>query len=208
MTTHDISEVVTQFTAAARGALAAGFEVVEIHMAHGYLLHQFLSPLSNHRRDEYGGSLANRMRLPIRVAGAVREIWPAHLPLFVRISATDWKESGWDLPQSIELAKSLAAVGVDLIDCSSGGLAFDAKVPAQSGYQVPFAEAIRREAKVPTGAVGLITDPREAEEIVTTGKADAVLLARQLLRDPYWPLRAAKELGVEIDWPNQYVRAK
>jgi 2,4-dienoyl-CoA reductase-like NADH-dependent reductase (Old Yellow Enzyme family) len=208
MTTHDISEVVAQFTAAARRALAAGFKVVEIHMAHGYLLHEFLSPLSNHRRDEYGGSLANRMRLPIRVAGAVREIWPAHLPLFVRISATDWKEAGWDLPQSIELAKSLAAVGVDLIDCSSGGLAHDAKVPAQPGYQVPFAEAIRREAKIPTGAVGLITDPHQAEEIVTTGKADAVLLARQLLRDPYWPLRAAKELGVEIDWPNQYVRAK
>ena len=208
MTTEDISEVVGQFAAGARRALAAGFQVVEIHMAHGYLLHEFLSPLSNHRHDEFGGSPANRMGLPIRVAGAVREIWPAHLPVFVRISATDWKEGGWDLGQSIEFCKSLAAVGVDLIDCSSGGLAHDAKVPTQPGYQVPFAEAIRREAKIATGAVGLITDARQAEEIVRTGKADAVLLARQLLRDPYWPLHAAKELGVDVEWPRQYARAK
>lgn len=208
MTATDIDAVVAQFSAAAGRALMAGFQVVELHMAHGYLMHEFLSPLSNHRQDEYGGALANRMRLPLRVAGAVREIWPARWPVFVRISATDWKEGGWDLSQSVELSKALAAIGIDLIDCSSGGTAPDAKVPSEPGYQVPFAQAIRREARIATGAVGLITGAAQAQEIIATGKADAVLLARQLLRDPYWPLHAAKELGVDVKWPKQYDRAK
>jgi 2,4-dienoyl-CoA reductase-like NADH-dependent reductase (Old Yellow Enzyme family) len=208
MTSEDIDAVAGQFSAAARRALTAGFEVVELHMAHGYLMHEFLSPLSNHRQDEFGGSLANRIRLPLRIAGSVREIWPAGLPVFARISATDWKEDGWDLTQSIELSKSLAAIGIDLIDCSSGGMAFDAKVPSDPGYQVPFADAIRRQAKIATGAVGLITTAIQAEEIIATEKADAVLLARQMLRDPYWPLHAAKELGVDVPWPRQYERAK
>ncbi len=208
MTAADIEAVAGQFSAAARRALIAGFQVVELHMAHGYLMHEFLSPLSNHRHDEYGGSLANRMRLPLRVAGAVREIWPARWPVFVRISASDWKEGGWDLSQSIALSKEMAAIGIDLIDCSSGGTAHDAKVPSEPGYQVPFAEAIRREAKIATGAVGLITGAAQAEEIIAGGKADAVLLARQMLRDPYWPLHAAKELGVDVPWPKQYARAK
>jgi len=208
MTAADMDAVVSQFAAAAGRALDAGFAVVEVHMAHGYLMHEFLSPLSNHRRDQYGGSLENRMRLPLRVAGAVREIWPAGRPVFVRISATDWKPGGWDIIQSVELARALGAIGIDLIDCSSGGTAYDAKVPSEAGYQVPFAEQIRREAKIATGAVGLITDARQAEEIIATGKADVVLLARQMLRDPYWPLHAAKELGADVPWPNQYVRAK
>jgi 2,4-dienoyl-CoA reductase-like NADH-dependent reductase (Old Yellow Enzyme family) len=208
MMTTDIDAVVGQFSAAAKRALTAGFEVVEIHMAHGYLLHEFLSPLSNHRTDEYGGSLSNRMKLPLRVAGAVREIWPKHWPVFVRISATDWVEGGWDLKQSIELAKGLAAIGIDLVDCSSGGTSRDAKVPNEPGYQVPFAEAIRREAKIATGAVGLITEARQAEEIIAGGKADAVLLAREMLRDPYWPLHAARELGADVPWPKQYERAR
>lgn len=208
MTLADIDAVVAQFAAAARRALTAGFQVVEVHMAHGYLMHEFLSPLSNHRQDEYGGSTANRMRLPLRVATAVREIWPARYPVFVRISASDWKEGGWDLGHSIELSKSLAAIGIDLIDCSSGGNIYDAKIPLEPGYQVPFADAIRREANIPTGAVGLITTAGQAEEIIASQKADAVLLARELLRDPYWPLHAAKELGVDVAWPKQYERAK
>jgi 2,4-dienoyl-CoA reductase-like NADH-dependent reductase (Old Yellow Enzyme family) len=208
MTTADIDAVAAQFSAAARRALTAGFQVVELHMAHGYLMHEFLSPLSNHRHDDYGGSLANRMRLPLRVAGAIREIWPARWPVFVRISATDWKEGGWDLGHSIELSKALAAIGIDLIDCSSGGMAYDAKIPTDPGYQIPFADAIRREANIATGAVGLITTAHQAEEIIATQKADVVLLARQLLRDPYWPLHAAKELGVDVPWPDQYQRAK
>ena len=208
MNGHEIDDVVRQFVEAAKRSLAAGFEVVELHMAHGYLLHEFLSPLSNHRMDEYGGSLENRMRLPLRVMREVRQAWPAHLPLFVRISATDWTDGGWDLPQSIELSKSLKELGADLIDCSSGGNVPAAKIPVGPGYQVPFAEAIRREVKIPTGAVGMITDAQEAERIIAGGKADVVLLARQLLRDPYWPLHAAKELGVDIQWPEQYARAK
>jgi 2,4-dienoyl-CoA reductase-like NADH-dependent reductase (Old Yellow Enzyme family) len=208
MTARDIDRVVDDFAAAARRAIAAGFQVVEIHAAHGYLLHSFLSPLSNRRTDAYGGSLANRMRLPLRVAEAVRSAVPAGLPLFVRVSATDWAEGGWDLPQSIELAGKLKDAGVDLIDCSSGGNVPRARIPLESGYQVPFAEAIRREAGVATGAVGLITDPAQAEQIVATGQADAVLLARALLRDPYWPLHAAEALGVDVAWPDQYGRAK
>jgi 2,4-dienoyl-CoA reductase-like NADH-dependent reductase (Old Yellow Enzyme family) len=208
MTIGDIDAVVAQFSAAARRAQTAGFEVVELHMAHGYLMHEFLSPLSNQRQDEYGRSLAGRMLLPLRVAGAVREIWPARWPVFIRISASDWKEGGWDLGHSIEFAKALSGIGIDLIDCSSGGNAHDAKIPATPGYQVPFANAIRREANIPTGAVGLITTAAQAEEIIATEKADAVFLARQLLRDPYWPLHAAKELDADVPWPKQYERAK
>ena len=196
------------FAAAARRARDAGFDVVEVHLAHGYLLHQFLSPLANARDDEYGGPFENRARLPLEVVRAVREAWPPERPLFVRISATDWADGGWDLPQSVELARRLRALGVDLVDCSSGGLVPQAKVPVGPGYQVPFAETIRREAGVATGAVGLVTDPAQAESIVASGQADAVLLARALLRDPYWPLHAAKALGVDVAWPDQYLRAK
>jgi len=209
MTKADIDAVVAAFVDAARHALAAGFEVVELHAAHGYLLHEFLSPLSNQRTDVYGGSLENRMRLPLEVARNVRAIWPAHLPLFVRISATDWVEGGWDLKQSIEFCRQLKTIGVDLIDCSSAALVPDAKVPAGPGFQVPFAQAIRKEVGIATGAVGFITEAFQAEQIIATGQADAVLLARELLRDPYWPLHAAQKLGADIDyWPKQYLRAK
>jgi len=208
MTETDIEQLVHQFVASARLSLAAGFEVVEIHAAHGYLLHEFLSPLANHRTDQYGGSLANRMRLPLRVTAAVREVWPSGLPLFVRISATDWVDGGWDLPQSIELSRAMKEIGVDLIDCSSGAMVPHAKMQIGPGYQVPFAEAIRREAKIATGAVGLITQAKQAEKIIADGQADVVLLARELLRDPYWPLHAAKQLGAELAWPKQYERAK
>jgi 2,4-dienoyl-CoA reductase-like NADH-dependent reductase (Old Yellow Enzyme family) len=208
MSGADIDGVVEQFVAATGRSLAAGFEVIELHTAHGYLLHEFLSPLSNRRTDEYGGSLANRMRLPLRVAGAVRKAWPASKPLFVRISASDWAAGGWDLPQSIELCRAMKEIGVDLIDCSSGGLVPHAKIPFGPGYQVSFAEAIRREAKIATGAVGMITEAKQAEQIISSGQADVVLLARELLRDPYWPMHAAKALGDDIEWPKQYVRAK
>jgi 2,4-dienoyl-CoA reductase-like NADH-dependent reductase (Old Yellow Enzyme family) len=208
LTTGEIDEVVDQFVRAARLALRAGFRVLEIHAAHGYLLHEFLSPLCNTRDDEYGGSLENRMRLPLRVAQAVRDVWPPELPLFVRISASDWAEGGWDLDQSVELSARLRDLGVDLIDCSSGGAVPHAKIELGPGYQVPFAKAIRERAQIATGAVGLITDAKQAEAIVSDGAADAVLLARQLLRDPYFPLHAAKELGVDAKWPDQYGRVK
>ncbi len=208
LTLGEIDEVVAQFSAAAGFALKAGFRVIEIHAAHGYLLHQFLSPLSNSRTDHYGGSLENRMRLVLRVAKAVREQMPDGLPLFVRISATDWAEGGWDLAQSIELARQLRATGVDLVDSSSGGAVPNAKVPVGPGYQVQFARAIRAEAQIATGAVGLITDPQQADAIVRDGSADLVLLARAELRDPYWPLHAAKALGHDVKWPVQYERAK
>jgi 2,4-dienoyl-CoA reductase-like NADH-dependent reductase (Old Yellow Enzyme family) len=208
LATGDIDGVPEAFAAAARRAHAAGFDVVEVHMAHGYLLHQFLSPLANARDDEYGGAFEGRTRLPLEVVRAVRDAWPEEKPLFVRISSTDWAEGGWDLPQSVALARRLRALGVDLVDCSSGGLVAHAKVPVGPGYQVPFAEAIRREADVATGAVGLITEPSHAESIVASGQADAVLLARAVLRDPYWPLHAAKALGVDVPWPDQYLRAK
>jgi 2,4-dienoyl-CoA reductase-like NADH-dependent reductase (Old Yellow Enzyme family) len=209
MTKADIDAVIAAFADAARRALTAGFEVIELHAAHGYLMHEFLSPLSNRRTDAYGGSLENRMRLPLEVVGAVREVWPERFPLFVRISATDWVEGGWDLDQSIELSRRLKSAGVDLVDCSSAAIVPDAKVPAGPGFQVPFAQAIRKEAGVATGAVGFITEPYQAEQIIATGQADVVFLARQLLRDPYWPLRAAKTLGADIDyWPKQYLRAK
>jgi 2,4-dienoyl-CoA reductase-like NADH-dependent reductase (Old Yellow Enzyme family) len=208
MTRQDIDSVVWQFAEAARRSLAAGFEVIEIHMAHGYLLHEFLSPLSNFRADEYGGGLEARARVPLRVAEAVRKVWPDHLPVFVRISATDWAEGGWDLAQSVIFSGWLKKIGVDLIDCSSGGLVPSVSIPFGPGYQVPFADAICKEAGVATGAVGMITEPRQAEEIVATGKADAVFFARAVLRDPYWPLHAAKTLGVDVPWPSQYLRAK
>jgi 2,4-dienoyl-CoA reductase-like NADH-dependent reductase (Old Yellow Enzyme family) len=207
MTDEDIASVVAQFREAAALALGAGFEVVELHMAHGYLLHEFLSPLSNHRSDAYGGGFANRVRFPLRVTEAVREVWPERLPLFVRISATDWAEGGWELEQSIEFSRMLGAAGVDLVDCSSGGLVPGVKIPVGPGYQAPFAAAIRERAGVATGAVGLITEPRQAEEIIARGSADAVLLARAMLRDPYWTLHAAKALGVEVKGPVQYGRA-
>ena len=205
-----IAEIVSLVKAFAKGAvraLEAGFEVLEIHAAHGYLLHEFLSPLSNHRRDEYGGSFENRTRLVVRVAEAVRNEWPERLPLFCRISATDWKEGGWDLPQSVELAKLLKRTGVDLIDVSSGGLVSNVKIPIGPGYQLPFAVAIRGEAGIATGGVGLITEPAQAETVLTNGQADLVFLAREFLRDPYWPRRAAKQLGATIKPPVQYERA-
>lgn len=202
-----IRTVVRGFAAAARRALAAGFRVLEIHAAHGYLLHEFLSPLSNRRTDAYGGSLEGRARLAREVVEAVRREWPERLPLFVRISATDWVEGGWDVEQSVELARQLLPLGADLVDCSSGGLVSGAKIPAAPGYHVPFAERIRREAGIATGVVGLITDATQADRIVRGERADAVLLARQLLRDPYWPLHAAIELERAAPWPPQYLRA-
>ena len=207
-TVQDLEIILGQFASAARRCIDAGFKVVELHMAHGYLLHEFLSPLSNLRTDEFGGSLENRLRFPLRVAKAVRDIWPEHLPVFVRISASDWLEGGWDLVQSLALARELQAIGVDLIDCSSGGLAPEAVPPFGPGFQTPFAAAIRRELAIATGAVGFITDPAQAEQIVATGQADAVFLARALLRDPYWPMQAARALGVDLPWPKQYERAK
>lgn len=204
----DLDMVEGQFRAAARRAQAAGFQAVEIHMAHGYLLHEFLSPLSNLRNDNYGGSLENRLRFPLRVARAVREEWPRELPLFVRLSCVDWADNGWSLDQSVHLCQLLREVGVDLIDCSSGFVVPNEPVPFAPGFQVPFAAAIREQAAVATGAVGVITDPAQAEQILATGQADAVLLAREMLRDPYWPLHAARELGVETAWPDQYLRAR
>jgi 2,4-dienoyl-CoA reductase-like NADH-dependent reductase (Old Yellow Enzyme family) len=208
LTTDDVRAVVGAFRDGARRTEQAGFEMVEIHMAHGYLLHQFLSPLSNRRRDEYGGSLENRMRLPIEVARAVREAFPVERPVLARISATDWVNGGWDLEQSVVFARELREAGVDLVDCSSGGTVPDAKVPLAPGYQVPFAAAIRERSGVATGAVGMITEPSQAEAIVAGGQADLVLLAREMLRDPYWPLHAAQALGVEAPWPDQYLRAR
>jgi 2,4-dienoyl-CoA reductase-like NADH-dependent reductase (Old Yellow Enzyme family) len=202
-----IASVVEAFRAAARRAVHAEFDVIEIHAAHGYLLHEFLSPLANRRTDDYGGSFENRIRLLIEVLQAVREEWPDDLPIFVRISATDWVEGGWDLDQSVELARRLASFDVDLIDCSSGGMVPGVRIPSTPGYQVDFAERIRRDAGVPTGAVGLITTADQANAIVAGGKADVVLLARQLLRDSYWPLRAARALGATAPWPAQYLRA-
>lgn len=207
MSAEDLDAVVSQFRDAASRSLAAGFEVVELHMAHGYLLHEFLSPLSNRREDDYGGGFENRVRFPLQVTEAVRDVWPERLPLFVRISATDWAEGGWDLEQSVEFSKMLKAAGVDLIDCSSGGLVPGVKIPVGPGYQVPFAAAVRERAGIATGAVGMITEAHQAEEIIAGGEADAVLLARAMLRDPYWTLRAAKALGVKADWPVQYGRA-
>ena len=207
LTEMEIQAVIKAFTEAARRACDAGFCVVEIHAAHGYLLHEFLSPFSNRRQDRYGGSFENRTRLVRDVVGAVRGVWPEQLPLFVRISATDWETGGWDTEQSVELARHLKSLGVDLIDCSSGGNVPQAKIPVGPGYQAPFAERIRREAGIATGAVGLISMPEQADEIIRKGQADLVLLAREFLRDPYWPLHAARELGHAVPWPTQYVSA-
>jgi 2,4-dienoyl-CoA reductase-like NADH-dependent reductase (Old Yellow Enzyme family) len=200
-----IDKVVEHFRAAARRAIAAGYDVIEIHGAHGYLLHEFASPLSNHRTDEYGGSFENRVRLHIRIVDAVRQVWTK--PLFIRISATDWAEGGWSIEDSVELSKVLKDHGVDLVDVSSGGLVPNVKIPAGPGYQTPFAHRIRREAGILTGAVGFIIDPAQADHVIRNEQADLVLLAREMLRDPYWPLHAAEHLEKKISWPKQYLRA-
>jgi 2,4-dienoyl-CoA reductase-like NADH-dependent reductase (Old Yellow Enzyme family) len=206
--THDgIQAVVKAFAQAAGRALKAGFRVVEIHAAHGYLISEFLSPLANRRTDQYGGSFDNRIRLLLEVVRAVRESWPEGSPLFVRISATDWAEGGWTLDDSVELARHLKKSGVDLVDCSSGGNVPPTQIPVGPGYQTAFAERIRREANILTGAVGMITAPAQADHIIRTGQADLAIIAREFLRDPYWPLRAARELGCPVPWPVQYVRA-
>lgn len=210
LTAAEIDEVVRDFAEAARRALQVGFDVLEIHAAHGYLLHEFLSPLSNRRDDEYGGSFDNRVRLLLRVVDAVRSAVPASTPLLVRISATDWVDGGWSVDDSVALARLLREADVDLVDVSSGGNAV-ADIPVGPGYQVSFARRIREEAGIATGAVGLVTEPKQAEEIVAGGAADVVLLARAMLRDPHWALRAAHDLGVPVgdgvDWPKQYLRA-
>jgi 2,4-dienoyl-CoA reductase-like NADH-dependent reductase (Old Yellow Enzyme family) len=207
LSVEEIDGVVSAFRKSAQRALAAGFQIVEIHAAHGYLLHQFLSPLSNKRDDQYGGSFDNRIRLALEVAKTVREVWPANLPLFCRVSATDWADGGWDVAETIELSKRLKSLGVDLIDTSSAGLVPFQKIAIGFGYQVPFAEAIRKQADILTGAVGMITDGAQADTILTTGQADLVFLAREFLRDPYWPRRAAQELHAKIEPPVQYQRA-
>jgi 2,4-dienoyl-CoA reductase-like NADH-dependent reductase (Old Yellow Enzyme family) len=205
---NGIEKVISDFADAAERALHAGFKVVEIHAAHGYLVHQFLSPLSNQRTDEYGGNFANRARLLLRILKAVQAVWPDELPLLVRISATDWADGGWDVEQAVQLAKILKEKGVDLIDVSSGGLASHQKIRVGPGYQVPFSARVRNEAEIPTGTVGLITDASQAEGILAAGEADLILMAREFLRDPYFPLHAAHQLGAETEWVDQYVRAK
>ncbi len=208
LTKEEIRETVEDFRRAAIRAREAGFRVVELHAAHGYLQHEFLSPLSNQRTDEYGGSFENRIRFVVESVDAIRSVWEESLPLIVRISATDWAEGGWTVEESIELSRLLKDHGVDLIDCSSGGNASGQKITVGPMYQVPFAERIRKEAGIATRAVGLITTASECESIIAEGKADLVLLARELLRDPYFPLHAAKELGVDLGWPDPYARAK
>ena len=207
LTPEGIHAVVHAFVEAAGRALYAGFRVIEIHASHGYLLSEFLSPLANHRTDEYGGPLENRIRLLLEVVRAVRGAWPERAPLFVRISATDWAEGGWTVDESVELARHLKNSGVDLVDCSSGGNVPPAQIPVGPGYQTPFAERIRHEANILTGAVGMITDPAQADHIIRTGQADVAIIAREFLRDPYWPLRAGRELGYPVPWPVQYTRA-
>lgn len=203
-----IARVIEAFRAAAKRSLAAGFRFVEVHAAHGYLLHEFYSPLVNKRTDGWGGSFENRIRLTLEVTRAVREVWPAELPVWVRVSATDWADGGWSADDTVRLANTLREAGADLIDCSSGGAVAWQKIAVGPGYQVPFAERVRREANIATGAVGMITESAQAEAIVAAGHADVVLLARQLLREPYWPLRAAGELSAYQKWPVQYARAK
>jgi 2,4-dienoyl-CoA reductase-like NADH-dependent reductase (Old Yellow Enzyme family) len=207
MDKKEISKVVSDFKLAAERALTAGFDVVEIHSAHGYLLNEFLSPLSNHRTDSYGGTFENRILLLQEVIEAVKMVWPPDNPLFVRISATDWTEGGWTLEDSIKLAQILKDMGVDLIDCSSGGNVYNARIPVSPGYQVPFSEALRKTG-ILTGTVGFITEAIQAETILKEDKADLVFLARELLRNPYFPLLAARELGADITWPLQYLRSK
>jgi 2,4-dienoyl-CoA reductase-like NADH-dependent reductase (Old Yellow Enzyme family) len=207
LTVDGIQEVVAAFAGAARRACQAGFRVLEIHAAHGYLIHEFLSPLSNKRQDNYGGSFENRTRLCREIVTAIRSSWPNELPLFLRISATDWIDGAWNIDESVKLARQLKQIGVDLIDCSSGGNVPHAKIPVGPGYQTVFASRIRREAEIMTAAVGMITSPVQAEHIIRTEQADAVIIARDFLRDPYWPLRAARELDQPIAWPVQYLRA-
>ncbi|BAY64625.1 NADH:flavin oxidoreductase/NADH oxidase [Calothrix brevissima NIES-22] len=207
LTIEGIKQVTEAFVKAAQRSLQAGFKVIEIHAAHGYLIHQFLSPLANTRTDDYGGSFENRTRLLREIVQGVREVWPETHPLFVRISATDWVDKGWDIEQSVALSDKLKSLGVDLIDCSSGGIIPGINIPLKPGYQTQFAERIRREANIDTGAVGLITSPEQADKIIRTGSADIVLLGRELLRNPYWPHLAAKQLGHDKLWPVQYDRA-
>lgn len=202
-----IGQVVDAFAAATRRALAAGFQAIELHAAHGYLLHQFMSPLSNLRRDVYGGSFENRTRLTREVVGAVRAAWPAALPLLIRLSATDWMPGGWDADQTVELCRILKRLGVDLVDVSTGGTSPEAKIPVGPGFQVPFAARVRQEAGLPVAAVGLITEPTQAEAILAEGQADLVLVGREALRNPYWPLQAAEALGEAPSYPKQYLRA-
>lgn len=204
---EEIPTIVQALAHAARRAFEAGFEVVELHGAHGYLIHEFLSPLANQRMDEYGGSFQNRTRFALEVIDAVRQVWPDRLPLFLRISATDWVEGGWNLEESVALARIVREHGVDLVDCSSGAIVSHVAIPAAPGYQVPFAERIRGEAEIRTGAVGLITEPQQADSIIRNGSADVVLLAREFLRRPYWPIEAAEELKCDIHVPVQYARA-
>ena len=207
LTVQEIEEVIESFADAAKRSLAAGMEIIELHAAHGYLVHQFLSPLSNHRTDEYGGSYENRTRLAKQVVTRLRQVWPDELPILVRLSATDWTDGGWDLEQTVKLSQELHTLGVDLVECSSGGNVANARIPLRPGYQIPFAATVK-SAGVPSAAVGLITKAQQANEIVETGQADIVMLARELLRNPYWPLQAAAELGLEMKWPVQYERAK
>jgi len=202
-----IQKVIKDFTAAATRASQAGFQVIEIHSAHGYLVHEFLSPLANHRTDSYGGSFENRTRLLLEVVTAVRRVWPICYPLFVRISASDWVPGGWDIEQSVALAELLGPLGVDLIDCSSGGMVPNAQIPVAPGFQVPFADQIRQRTGILTGAVGMITNASQADAILNGRKADVVILAREFLRQPYWPLAIARDLGFPVTWPVQYLRA-
>jgi len=202
-----IQKVIKDFTAAATRASQAGFQVIEIHSAHGYLVHEFLSPLANHRTDSYGGSFENRTRLLLEVVTAVRRVWPVCYPLFVRISASDWVPGGWDIEQSVALAELLGPLGVDLIDCSSGGMVPNAQIPVAPGFQVPFADQIRQRTGILTGAVGMITNASQADAILNGDKADVVILAREFLRQPYWPLAVARDLGFPVTWPVQYLRA-
>jgi 2,4-dienoyl-CoA reductase-like NADH-dependent reductase (Old Yellow Enzyme family) len=208
MSGSDIQNVIQQFVLAAERSIKAGFQIIELHMAHGYLVHEFLSPLSNFRKDEFGGTLENRCRLALEIARNVRNIIPVSMPLFVRISSTDWVENGWDINQSIRLAGWLKELGVDLIDCSSGGNIHNAKIPLGPGYQIPFSEAIKKQTGILTAGVGIIISPEQAEHIIRTGQSDLVILAREMLRNPYWPLYAAEKLRTDVEWPAQYLRAK
>ncbi len=208
MSIAEIEQLKQDFISATQRSIEAGFKVIELHAAHGYLLNEFLSPISNRRIDDYGGSFENRARLILEVTDAVRSVWPESLPLFVRISSFEWVEGGWTIEESVQLAKLLKDKGVDLVDCSSGGNSFNQKITVKPLYQVPFAERIKKEAAILTGAVGMITTPQEAEAILQNGQADMIMLARQLLQEPYFPLHAAKELNVDVPWPVQYERAK